>query len=93
MLTSEITAGSQIELTTIQRQEIRLLLIVLSYIFMKGGRVMEPVLFTFLKKMHIEEEPHEYFGNFKKSITETFVKQMYLRKEKIEMESGHIDDR
>lgn len=93
LVTSELEAGSQIELTDGQRQELRLLFIVLSYIFMKGGRIIEPVLFAFLRKLHIEEEPHEFFGEFKKSITETFVKQMYLKREKIEMETGQMDDR
>lgn len=93
LVTSEVSPGSEAELTTSQRQEIRLLFLVLSYIFMKGGRIIEPVLFTFLAKLHIEEEPHEYFGEFKKLITDTFVKQMYLKKEKVEMEAGTMEER
>lgn len=92
-MTSEFEAGSQVEWTVRQREDHRLLFIVLSYIFMKGGKVIEPVLFGFLKKLHIEEEPHDYFGYFKKTITETFVKQLYLKKDKIEMEAGNIEER
>lgn len=93
-VTSEFAPGSEAELTVGQREEQRLLFLVLSYIFMKGGKVIEPVLFGFLKKLHIDEdEPHEYFGYFRKNITETFVKQLYLRKEKIEMEAGNIEER
>lgn len=92
LVTSEITPASEIGLTAVQRQENRLLLLVLSYIFMKGGQVKEASLFGFLRKLHIEEEPHDYVGEFKKSITETFIKKMYLRKEKYEMESGNIED-
>lgn len=93
LVTSEFASSSAEEFHSSQRQDLRLLLIVLSYIFMKGGRVIEPVLFGFLRKLHIDEEPHDYFGYFKKSITEKFVKQMYLKKEKIEMESGNVEER
>lgn len=93
LVTSEFASGSAEEFHSSQRPELRLLLIVLSYIFMKGGRVIEPALFGFLRKLRIEEEPHDYLGYFKKSITEKFVRQMYLKKEKIEMESGNVEER
>ncbi|XP_031619107.1 non-structural maintenance of chromosomes element 3 homolog [Contarinia nasturtii] len=93
LVTTELTGQSAANLTVNQREELRLLFIVLSYIFMKGGKVMEAVLFGFLKKLDIEEEPHEYFGNFRTLITEPFVKQMYLKKEKIEMENTNMDDK
>lgn len=93
LVTSELTPASKLECKSNQRQELRLLLIVLSYIFMKGGKVVEPTLFGFLRKLRIEDEPHEYFGEFKKKITETFIKQLYLRKEKVEMETGNIEER
>lgn len=93
LVTSEFSSGSEIEYTASDREELRLLLIVLPYIFMKGGKVIEQNLFGFLKKLNVEEEPHESFGYFKKSITELFIKQLYLRKEKIEMESGNMEER
>lgn len=93
LTTSEFACGSASEFHSSQKPDLRLLLIVLSYIFMKGGRVLEPALFAFLRKLRIEEEPHEYFGYFKKNINEKFVKQLYLKKEKVEMESGNIQER
>lgn len=75
------------------REDLRLLFIVLSYIFMKGGKVIEQALFGFLQKLHIADEPDEHFGMYKKKITETFIKQQYLKREKIEMESGNNEER
>lgn len=93
LVTSEFNAASELEFSSKQREELRLLLIVLSYILMKGGKVLESNLFGFLKKLNIEDEPHEYFGMFKKNITEKFVKQMYLKKEKVEIETGTTEER
>lgn len=93
LITSEFASGSVDEWPESEREELRLLFIVLSYIFMKGGEVLEPTLFGFLRKLEIEDEPHEYFGFFKKKITETFIKQHYLRKEKTEMEAGNVEER
>lgn len=93
LITCEFCPGFETAFTTNQREEMRLVFLILSYIFMKGGKVIEPVLFGFLKKLDIDEEPHEYFGHFKKLITETFVKQLYLKKEKVEMEAGNIEER
>lgn len=93
LVTSEFASETELVYTATQREELRLLLIVLSYIFMKGGKVLEPALFGFLKNIGLRDEHHEYFGNFNKLITETFVKQMYLKKEKIELESGNTEER
>lgn len=93
LVTSEQHAGSEAEYTAEERVHLRLRLLVLSYIFMKGGQVLEPALFGFLRRLGIEEEPDEYFGEFKKYIGETFVKQLYLKKEKVEMETGHQEER
>lgn len=95
LVTSSIGCESVAESTEHQREDLRLLWLVLSYIFMKGGKVIEPVLFGFLKKLKIEdeEEPHSQLGAFKRKITETFIKQHYLTKEKIEMESGNMEER
>lgn len=93
LITSEFGCEDINECTESQREELRLLFIVLSYIFMKGGKVIEPALFGFLRKLQIEEESDEAFGFYKKKITETFIKQHYLKKEKIEMETGNMDER
>lgn len=93
LITSEFGCDSADECTGNQREELRLLFIVLSYIFMKGGKTIEPALFGFLRKLQIEEEEDESFGFYKKKITETFIKQQYLKKEKIEMESGNMEER
>lgn len=93
LITSEFGCESVNECTDSQREELRLLFIVLAYIFMKGGKVLEPALFGFLRKLQIEEDSDEYFGFYKKKITETFIKQHYLKKEKIEMESGNMEER
>ncbi|XP_055679343.1 melanoma-associated antigen D2 [Lutzomyia longipalpis] len=66
-----------------------LLYIVLTYIFMKGGEVPEAILWAFLKKFEITiDEDHDYFGNVRKFLTETFIKQLYLVREKVEEEGG-----
>lgn len=93
LITSEFGCDSVDECTVGQREELRLLFIVLAYIFMKGGKVIEPALFGFLRKLQIEDDEDEYFGHYKKKITETFIKQHYLKKEKIEMESGNMEER
>lgn len=93
LITSEFGCESVHECTEGQREELRLLFIVLAYIFMKGGKVIEPALFGFLRKLQIDEESDDYFGHYKKKITETFIKQHYLKKEKIEMESGNLEER
>lgn len=43
---------------------------------------------AFLKKVHAEGDDHDYFGDVKKLITETFVRQLYLKREKIVVETG-----
>lgn len=93
LITSEFGCESVDECREKQREELRLLFIVLSYIFMKGDEVLEPVLFGFLRKLEIGDEPDAHFGWYQKKITETFVKQHYLTKEKIEMESGNMEER
>lgn len=87
------TASSEDEYTLQQRRESRLLFLVLTYIFMKNNEVMDSTLFAFLRKMDIDDEPHEFFGYFKKTINETFIKQMYLKREKYQMESADNEDR
>lgn len=54
---------------------------------------------NFLKTLHVDfDVPHEYFGsNIRKLITDTFVKQLYLKREKsnsdLETEIKYINRR
>ncbi|XP_013102157.2 melanoma-associated antigen D2 [Stomoxys calcitrans] len=80
-----------------QQRQLTLLFVLLSYLFMRGSdapqnnNTSEEDLVNFLNGIRIHfDAPHEYFGdNIKKLITETFVKQLYLKREKVvsEMES------
>lgn len=93
LCTSAVTAASEFEYTALQRVDMRLLFIVLSYIQMKGETVAEATLFGFLKRLGLQDEPHEHFGLFKKKITDTFIRQMYLKREVTQIEGGTMDDR
>jgi len=68
-----------------------LLFLTLSYIFMKGEPVNEESVFRYLKKLKIPlEDANEYFNyNVSKTITESFVKQLYLKREKIQLVSSN----
>lgn len=78
--------GSRKELAKHRRPQIVLLMIILSYIFMKGSSVAEQNLFTFLRSLHIDVDSDDencYFGaNLRKLITDTLVKKLYLKKTK-----------
>uniref|UniRef100_A0A1A9WF71 MAGE domain-containing protein n=1 Tax=Glossina brevipalpis TaxID=37001 RepID=A0A1A9WF71_9MUSC len=71
-----------------QKTQLILLFIILSYIFMRTTpsvpNVSEANLENFLKTLNIEFDlVHNYFGsNIRKLITDTFVKQLYLKREK-----------
>lgn len=60
---------------------------------MKGGAVQENSLWSFLERLHIKPERHDFFGDVKKAVNETFLKQMYLKREKVEIETGDKDDK
>ncbi|XP_055912703.1 melanoma-associated antigen D2 [Eupeodes corollae] len=81
---SKFTAVSSNEYNETQRSQLTLLFLVLSYIFMRGIPVSQDFLEEFLKGLHIYfDKTHPYFGsNIKKLITDTFVKQLYLKKTK-----------
>ncbi|KAM7361368.1 necdin, MAGE family member [Cochliomyia hominivorax] len=74
-----------------QQRHLTLLFVILSYLFMRGSdkqkktKTSEEELIMFLDKLRIKfDEYHPYFGsNLKKLITETFVKQLYLKREKV----------
>lgn len=94
LLCTSTAAASPIEYTHSQRIEMRLLLLVLAYIFMKGGSVLEHTLFGFLRKINVDNESGASFlGSYKKHITETFVKQLYLKKSQVQMETGNMEDK
>ncbi|XP_055844125.1 melanoma-associated antigen D2 [Episyrphus balteatus] len=86
---SKFAAVTSNEFDELQRSQITLLFIVLSYIFMRGVPVSEEFLEEFLKGLHIYfDKSHPFFGsNIKKLITETFVKQLYLKKTKSEKDA------
>uniref|UniRef100_A0A1I8MPZ8 Uncharacterized protein n=1 Tax=Musca domestica TaxID=7370 RepID=A0A1I8MPZ8_MUSDO len=74
-----------------QLRQLTLLFIVLSYLFMRGSdapdknSTTEEDLIHFLSGLRITfDSCHEYFGaNVKKLLTETFVKQLYLKRDKV----------
>ncbi|XP_055713464.1 non-structural maintenance of chromosomes element 3 homolog [Phlebotomus papatasi] len=73
-----------------KQPETTLLYLLLTYIFMKGNDVPELSVIKFLDSLQVslDDENHLYFGNVKKHITETFVKQLYLTRNKIDEEGG-----
>lgn len=93
LITSSLKAACEFDYTEPQKTELRLLMIILPYIYMKDGAVLEGTIYAFLKKLGIESDDDENFGNFKKTISETFVKQMYLKREKSDMGSNNNDDK
>lgn len=44
------------------------------------------MLFDFLAKLNIDQQPHAYFGDVYKSIKEIFPKMLYLKRTKVEIE-------
>lgn len=78
--------GSRKEYAKQRRPQIVVLMIILSYIYMKGSSVTEQSLFVFLRSLHIDvdaDDENSYFGtNLKKTIIDTFVKKLYLKKTK-----------
>ncbi|KAL5289929.1 NDNL2 family protein [Megaselia abdita] len=69
-----------------RRPQMVILMIILSYIYMKGSSITESSLFVFLRSINIDveaDDENSYFGtNLKKMITDTFVKKLYLKKRK-----------
>ncbi|XP_061394736.1 uncharacterized protein LOC133330306 [Musca vetustissima] len=88
---NEDTAKCQLLYDEEQLQQLTLLFIVLSYLFMRGSdspdkhNTTEEDLINFLSGLRISFDCcHEYFGaNVKKLLTETFVKQLYLKRDKV----------
>ncbi|XP_004529494.1 melanoma-associated antigen D4 [Ceratitis capitata] len=86
---SELTACSTAEYDQEQCRHLTLLFIILSYLLMKDCCVDEEQLFHFLKNIRIDiDEEHVFFGaNLRKLIADTFVKQLYLKREKSDSET------
>ncbi|XP_057254838.1 non-structural maintenance of chromosomes element 3 homolog [Pezoporus wallicus] len=62
-----------------QTAKLALLMVILSFIFMKGNSVKDGAVWEFLRRLRIQPgERHEVFGDVKKLVTEEFVRQKYL---------------
>lgn len=84
---AETPMASAYELTAVQRPQYTMLYIILTYIFLRGNRIEEEKLFGMLDTlgMNVHEE-HGYFGdNIQKKIEDTFVKQLYLKRERSQL--------
>lgn len=93
ILVSTVACGSILDISEDYRRKYTLLYLILGYIFMKNGEVPEQGLWDFLAKLNITDEgEHHFFGNVRKLITETFLKQAYLIRKK-QIVEGMNDDR
>ena len=80
-MVSTVRTANVAELDEEERKELAVLYIVLSYIFMKNGTITDQALYDFLEKLNISmDEENEIFGDVKKMIQDTFVKQQYLNR-------------
>ncbi|XP_074427833.1 non-structural maintenance of chromosomes element 3 homolog [Larus michahellis] len=62
-----------------QTAKLGLLIVILSFIFMKGNSVKDGAVWEFLRRLRLQPgERHEVFGDVKKLVTEEFVRQKYL---------------
>lgn len=82
ILTSALPALSAKQFNDEQKAQILLLYFVLTFIFMKGGAVLEEELWDFLKNLKIDLTDDSYFGDTKHLVEDTFIKQLYLVKQK-----------
>lgn len=88
IMTSESSACSPDEFTREQKSQYTLLHLILSFIFMRGGQVTEVSLWEYLSDFEINPGRHDYFGDVKKLVEETFVKQLYLDRVKQAVENS-----
>ncbi|NXV53550.1 NSE3 protein, partial [Uria aalge] len=59
-----------------QTAKLGLLIIILSFIFMKGNSVKDSAIWEFLRRLRLQPgERHEVFRDVKKLVTEEFVRQ------------------
>ncbi|NXW64470.1 NSE3 protein, partial [Eurystomus gularis] len=62
-----------------QTAKLGLLIVILSFIFMKGNSAKDSAVWEFLRRLRVQpSERHEVFGDVKKLVTEEFVRQKYL---------------
>ncbi|NXU64216.1 NSE3 protein, partial [Horornis vulcanius] len=62
-----------------EKEKMGLLLIILSFIFMKGNSVKDSALWEFLHLLRVYPgKEHQVFGDVRKLVTEEFVRQKYL---------------
>ncbi|NXW11907.1 NSE3 protein, partial [Fregetta grallaria] len=62
-----------------QTAKLGLLIVILSFIFMKGNSAKDSTVWEFLRRLRVHPgERHEVFGDVKKLVTEEFVRQKYL---------------
>ncbi|NWS10422.1 NSE3 protein, partial [Pachyramphus minor] len=63
-----------------EKEKMGLLVVILSFIFMKGNAVKDSALWEFLRWLRVHPgEQHEIFGDVQKLVTEEFVRQKYLK--------------
>lgn len=92
ILISTVASGSVLDLNEDFRRKYTLLYLILGYIFMKNGSIPEQGLWDFLAKLNIlDDEEHSYFGNVRKLVNETFLKQTYLVRTKQVVEGMNED--
>lgn len=84
---AETPMASAYELTALQRPQYTMLYIILTYIFLRGNRIEDDKLFGMLDTLGVNvHEEHGYFGDsILKMIEDTFVKQLYLRRERSQL--------
>ncbi|NWV97482.1 NSE3 protein, partial [Machaerirhynchus nigripectus] len=62
-----------------EKEKMGLLLIILSFIFMKGNSVKDSALWEFLNLLRVYPgKQHRVFGDVRKLVTEEFTRQKYL---------------
>ncbi|XP_030825983.1 non-structural maintenance of chromosomes element 3 homolog isoform X2 [Camarhynchus parvulus] len=62
-----------------EKEKMGLLLVILSFIFMKGNSVKDSTLWEFLHLLRVYPgRQHSVFGDVRKLVTEEFVRQKYL---------------
>ncbi|NWV43121.1 NSE3 protein, partial [Grantiella picta] len=62
-----------------EKEKMGLLLVILSFIFMKGNSVKDSALWEFLRLLRVYPgKPHRVFGDVRKLVTEEFGRQKYL---------------